>query len=143
MANAATKETFCRLPVEYVLPGLSQIEIKAVDKLRAVRVVDAWSDIAKQFQDLGAGKVRPQCDVGRHIREVAVRPSDVTAGDTKDLGIAAARAKKAEQNANRRGLSRAVGAEEAEHLARCDGQGQVVDGDDVAEPLGQTVDADC
>ena len=87
--------------------------------------------------------VRPQGDVGGHIRKVAMGATDVTGrGRRRFRALPALGRRRPEQHANRRRLARAIGAQEAEYLTRCDGQAQVVDGDDAAETLGQAVDAD-
>ena len=46
------------------------------------------------------------------------------------------------QHLHRRGLAAAVGAEEAEDLAALDAEAHVIDGGEVAEPLGQAVRLD-
>jgi hypothetical protein len=45
----------------------------------------------------------------------------------------------AEDHVDRRGLARTVGAEQRDDLTRLDPQGQVVDGDDLTEPLRDAV----
>src|SRR5690606_18479249 len=43
---------------------------------------------------------------------------------------------------DRGGLAGAVGTEEAEHLAGCDGEGEVVDGGEAPESAGEAADRD-
>jgi hypothetical protein len=53
------------------------------------------------------------------------------------------RAREAEKHVDRRRLPGAVGAEEGDDLAGFDLKGQVVDGRDWPEPLGQIAEVDC
>ena len=62
--------------------------------------------------------------------------------DAEYLGATAAGANEAEQQSNGGRFPGTVGTEEPEHLARLDGEADVVDGDDLAEPFRQAVDAD-
>jgi hypothetical protein len=65
----------------------------------------------------------------------------ITCRTAENLRGAAGRANETELRANCRGLTRAIGAEEAEHLAGSDCQAQVIDGDDVAQRISQAVEA--
>ena len=60
----------------------------------------------------------------------------------RDLRPAAARAQKSAQDSNRGRLARAVGAEEADDLARARFEADGVHRDEIAEPLGQTIGDD-
>ena len=60
-----------------------EVELEALDKLCAVIDVDAGADVAEQFENFGAGQCGPQCDVGRHICQVTVCPTDVAGGDRR------------------------------------------------------------
>src|SRR5690606_11771075 len=57
-------------------------------------------------------------------------------------GLALARREEADQHLDRGGLAGAVGTEEAEHLAGCDGEGEVVDGGEAPESAGEAADRD-
>ena len=61
--------------------------------------------------------------------------SDIARRDAENRRTASGRSNESEQDANRGGLTRTVGAEEPEHLAGRNGQTQVVDGDDAPETV--------
>ena len=61
--------------------------------------------------------------------------TDVAGGVAENVCGTGGRTNEPEQHTNGGGLARAVGAEEAEHLAAGDREAQVVDGDDMAERL--------
>ena len=101
--------------------------------------------------DLTAGRTdQPQITAGAHVgveggyldeaAQVA-QSGDPCPGHkvTGDLGVAARREDEAEDHADRRRLAGAVGTEKAEHLAAADGEVEVIDGQQLAEALGQAV----
>ena len=96
-----------------------------------------------EAQVVDAGQVRHEprplhqgADPGEHRVPGAHRLAEDRSG-------AGRRVDEPEQHADRRGLARAVGTEEAEYLARPDREGEVVHGDEAApEPLAQAGDRD-
>ena len=73
------------------------------------------------------------------LHAIGMRASTSTPRDRRG---ARGRREQAAQHADRRGLARAVGAEDAEDLAGADREADVVHGDDVAKALDQATDLD-
>ena len=98
--------------------------------------------VGEDAQVVAAGAAR--VEVGRLQRgaDDRHRLRDVVVAVAADGRGAAGRADQAEQHAQRGRLARAVGAEEAGDAAGLDGEGQAVDGGEVAEPLGQVAHLD-
>ena len=80
---------------------------------------------------------------GRHLDEAAdvLEGLDLVARHlvVDHHGVAAGRVDQADDHADRRGLAGAVGPEKAEHVAAAHREVEAVDGQGVAEPLGQVV----
>src|SRR6266536_2867447 len=74
--------------------------------------------------------------------DVAARVGELPVGPAVDPGGAGGRGDQAEQHAQGGGLAGPVGAEKACHGALVDLEAEVVDGDDVAEALGESLDGD-
>ena len=86
--------------------------------------------------DVQRGVLEDQADVAAHV--VALR-DDVEAADARRAGR---RLGQRAEHVDRRALAGAVGAEEAEDLARRDGERNAADGVDVAVGLDEVVDLD-
>ncbi len=122
---------------------LGRIEVEPLDQLGAPLLVDAAAHPGQQVDRLPTGQRRPQRDIAGHIGHLAVQRDGVgprVAAEQSHRSRVGAR--QAEQDADRRRLTRAVGPEEAVHLAIGDGQVEAVKGAHRAEVLRQPPDLD-
>ena len=111
-----------------------------VEHLVDARLVDSAVEAAHEAQVLARAHVAVE---GRHLDEAA----DVAQGlllvarhlMVEHLGVAAGRVDEADDHADGRRLAGPVGAEEAEDVAAAHGEAEVVDGERVAEALGEVV----
>ena len=111
-----------------------------VEHLVDALLVDLAVERAHQAQVAARAHVGVE---GRHLDEAADVPQrlDLVAGHAvvDHRRVAARRVDEAADHADRRRLAGAVGPEKAEHVAAVDGEVEAVDGQGVAEPLGQVV----
>jgi hypothetical protein len=122
---------------------LGRIEVEALEQLASASRVQAAAQPAEQVDDLAAGEVGPQRHVAGHVREPAVQRDDVAPRvAVEQADGAAVGAQQAEQDADRRRLARAVGAEEGVHLARGHLEVQAIERPRRAEGLAQIRDRD-
>ena len=92
-----------------------------------------------RVDDLTAGQIRPQADVSGHIRQPAMQLDGVAPRVlTKQFDIAGVGAKQAEQDANGRGLARAVRTEKPVDLTDLDRQVETVERARRSEALRET-----
>jgi hypothetical protein len=105
-----------------------RVELEAFDQLGAALLVDAAAHPGQHVDGLAAGQVRPQRDIAGHVGDLPVQFDRIAPG------VAAQQAHRAcvgfhhtQQDADRGGLSGAVGAEEAVHLTLAHGQCQPVE----------------
>ena len=142
-ASAATRPTFCRLPLEYVRALLGGVELEALEQLVAPLRVEVAAEPAEQVDDLAAAQLRPQRHLARHVREPPVQGDRVAprvAAEQPDgAGVGA---EHPEQDADRRGLARSVRAEEAVDLAGADLEIEPVERPGGAEGLDESRDLD-
>ena len=118
VANAATSATFCRLPVEYVLPGLSRSSWKR--STSSVAVIDVDARCLRCRAALGFRRRSTPATVRHrqaHMPGDGARARRQPASSPKIRRATAAGANQAEQQPNRGRLARPVRAEESEHLA--------------------------
>jgi hypothetical protein len=92
--------------------------------------------LAARQERVERGLLERCADCPAHLRALAY---DVVAGDGRPAGR---RRQQGHEHVHRRRLAGAVRAEEAVDLARLDPQVDTVDGDDVLEPTGETLDDD-
>ncbi|HEY6685640.1 MAG TPA: hypothetical protein VI094_05460 [Propionibacteriaceae bacterium] len=64
------------------------LELEPLHQLVAVAPIYAGADICQQLQCLSAGQCRPECNIGRHVRQVAMRGSSVARCVPEDPGLA-------------------------------------------------------
>ena len=105
------------------LEQLGQLGEGPVELLRRERV-----DLAVQRETVGGGQVPPQLVLLAHDqRELAAEGVEaVPRHEAEHAGAAAGRIDQAREHLERRRLAGAVGAEEGDHLARLDGEGDAV-----------------
>jgi hypothetical protein len=82
-----------------------------------------------------AGGLQERADVADGVGQLPIRLA-------VDPGAAGGRGDQAEQGAQGGGLAGPVGAQEADHGALVDFEAEVVDGEHVAEALGESLDGD-
>ena len=98
---------------------------------------------AEDVDRLATGDVGPERDVAGHVRQARVQRDAVLPRVAAEQGGGTGvRAQHAEQDAQRRRLARAVGAEEAVRLAALDDEIEAVEGPRAAEALDQAVHGD-
>ena len=115
------------------------------------RLVDALRDLVlRHLEELGVqDQVLPHRQLGvereglRHVADLAA-DGDVIGIDrlAQQPGLPLGGRQQAAQHLHRRRLAAAVGAEEAEDLPPLDPEADVIDRDEIAEPLGQAVRLD-
>jgi hypothetical protein len=131
-----------------VAPGvgarlLGRVQGEPLDERLAAFRVQAAAQPAQQVDDLTAGQAGPQRHVAGHVGQPAVQAHRVVPRvPAEQAGLAGVLLQQAEQDADRRGLARAVRAEEGVHLAGAHGQVQAVQGPGPAERLVQGADLD-
>ena len=109
-------------------PLLGRVQVEALEQVGAAARIEAAAQAAQQVDRLAAGQVGPQVHVARHVGEPPVQRHAVAPGvAAQEPRLAGVGAQQAEQDADRRRLAGAVGAEEAVHLAGLDGQVQPVE----------------
>ena len=101
------------------------------------------ADAAVEIDVLAHGQVVVESELLGHVADdpldVLALAGDVEAADER---LARGRPEDAAEHPDGRGLARPVRAEEAEDLAAADAEGDVVDGGEFAERLGQAADVD-
>ena len=123
---------------------LVRIEVEAGDQLVAVGLVDLPVNPPEQVQRLGTGQRGPEVGFPGDVGEAAVRlHRSGPAVEAEDLAAPRRGLRQAQQEADRRRLAGAVGAEVADHLARPDLEVEIVERHHVAEALGEAIGADC
>ena len=80
VARAATRATFCRLPLEYVRAFLRGVQLEQLQQPVAPGGVLAALQPAQQVDHLAAGQVRPQRHVARDVGQPAVQRRHVAPG---------------------------------------------------------------
>jgi len=122
---------------------LGGVEVEALEQVGAAVPVEASAQAAEQVDHLAAGEVRPQGDVTGHVGQAPVQGSCVAPGvAAQQARTTRVRVQQPEQHPQGGGLAGPVGAEEAVHLARGNGEVEVVQGPGAAEELGQAADVD-
>ena len=106
------------LPVEYWRNLRAGVQIEPRDQLLEIGLIDAAAQVSEVFKDL------PACQIGiesEFARQIADQPLDlyrlppaIQAGDARRTRVGA---QQRHQQANRRRLAGAVGAEKAEDFA--------------------------
>ena len=121
----------------------ARVEVKAIDELLEVGMVDAASKVREVLEDLAAGQVGVERRLARHVAD---EPFDVDrslpAVEACDARAARVRAQQRHEDADGRRLAGAVGPQEAEHLALADLQREVDDASLAAIAFGQALDLD-
>ena len=98
---------------------LRGVELEAPDELVPSTLVDVAAEAGEQVDHLAAGELGPQAHVAGHVGEAAVQLDGVPPRVAPEqLHVTGVGAQEAEQHADGRRLARAVGTEEAVHLAR-------------------------
>ena len=121
---------------------LGGIELEPRDQLVPVRLIDAPLDTAEELKGLGAGEGRPQVRLTGHERQAAVRLDGLAmAVEAEDLAPPLGRVDEPQQQADRRGLARPVGAQVTDHLTLGDLEIEVIEGCDAAVALRQPLRA--
>jgi hypothetical protein len=123
---------------------LGRVQVEALEQLGAPVLVEPPAQAAEEVDRLAAGEVRPQAHVTRDVGQATVqrdrvRPR-VAAQKTRKAGVGA---EESEQHADRRRLPRAVGAEEAVHLALGNVEVEAVERPHAPEGLDETGGRDC
>jgi hypothetical protein len=117
---------------------LPRVEVETLQQLRAAPRVEPAAQPSQQVDHLAAGQAGPQRDIAGHVGQPAVQRGGVRPGiAAQQPGDAPIGAQQAEEDPDRGGLSRAVGTEEAMHLARFDDQVEPVQSAGLAERLDQ------
>ena len=110
---------------------------------RASRVAPDAIDAAEEAQVLDHREVVVERELLRHVADVLAHPLGLARDvEARDGRSSAARPQEAAQHADGRRFARAVGAEEADDLAPPRLEAHVVDGDEIAEALDETVGDD-
>ena len=124
-------------------PLLRRVELEPVEELVAPAPVEPAPELPEQVDHLAPRQVGPQRDVAGDVGEAAVEGDGVVPRVAVEQGgVARVGPQQAEQNPDGGGLPGAVGPEEAVDLARGDLEVEVVEGEHVAERLGQPGDGD-
>ena len=117
---------------------LGRVEVEALEQRGATVLVEVAAQPAEQVDDLAAGEVRPQGDVAGDVRDAAMDGLDVGPGvGAQQRRGPAVGLQQAQEDADRRGLAGAVGAEESVHLALLDRQVEPVERAGASERLGE------
>ena len=110
-----------------------------VREARPAAPVEVASQATEQVDNLPAGQVRPQTDLAGHVRQPAMQLDGVAPGVLpQQFDLAGVGSKQAKQDANGRGLARAVRAEKPVDLAGLDRQVETVESARRSEGLGKT-----
>ena len=121
---------------------LGRIELEPRDQLVPVHLIDAPLDTAEELKGLGAGEGRPQVRLTGHERQAAVRLDGLAmAVEAEDLAPPLGRVDEPQQQADRRGLARPVGAQVTDHLTLGNLKIEVIEGCDAAVALRQPLRA--
>ena len=104
-----------------LLVAASRIEVEPLDELGHVARVDPATQVREVGDRVGAGEAVVEIELTGQVSDATVDRHGVLGGlDPEYLGTTRCRADEVEQDAHRRGLACAVGAQEAEDLARFD-----------------------
>ena len=96
------------------------------------------AELDEEVDALAAGQVRPERGVTGDVGEAAVHVGDVAQRiEAEDPDFASVQAQLPEDGADRRGLARAIGPEEAVDPPRGDGEVEAVERLDAAERLAE------
>ena len=122
---------------------LGGVQIEALGELLLAGAVARAAQARQGVEHLPAREAGPQAHRAGHVGEAAVDGGGLAGGvHPQDLGAAAVGAVHAQQHADRRGLPRAVGAQEAVDLAPSDPQVEAVQGLDPPETLDEALGLD-
>ena len=126
-----------------VADPLGRVEVEPLDERGAASLVEPALGRAEDIETLPTRKPRPERDLAGDVGEPRVERRGLAPRVTaEELDVTAAGAHEAEDDPDRRGLARAVGAEEAVHLSGSHVEVEAVEGPDLPEGLGQPLDAD-
>src|SRR5699024_10111742 len=122
---------------------LRGVEIEAPGELGDAGGVRSTAEAGEDVDRLSAGEVGPELDVAGDVGEAAVQGHEVDDGVlAEDLDAATVGAQQAEDDAQRRRLAGAVGAEEAVDLPAGDLEVEAVEGAGAPVGLGELGGAD-
>ena len=104
-----------------LLEAAARVEIEAGDEVGLVARIDAAAEVGEVLDRLTARQPVVEGELAGQVADAAMDGDRIDGRlDPEDAGTPARRANEVEQGADGRRLARAVGAEEAEDLARVD-----------------------
>src|SRR6185437_6685410 len=107
----------------HALDLLRRIELEPTDELGPVGMIRRTAQVAEILERLGAREIAVQRELARQVRDPTIDREAITVDvETQHFGAAGRRADEVEEQADRRRLARAVGAQEPEDLAGVDFQ---------------------
>jgi hypothetical protein len=121
-------------------PG--RVQVQPPDQLLDPCPVQPATQPPEPGEQLPAGHRRVDLQVAGQVADPAAQPHLAGERAAQHLAAPGGGAQEAQQQPDGGGLAGAVGAEEADHLARVNLQGERVDGGDRAEAFGQLVGDD-
>ena len=131
------------IPFRVRIATLRRVEVEAVDQFGATLRWQAAMARGEHVDALTAGHAGPQRYVTGHVHESAMQAYRIAPRVTAEQSrVAATRTYQPEQDADRRRLAGAVGAEEAVHLAAAYAEVEAVERAERAECLHQSGDVD-
>ena len=122
---------------------LGEVQVEALGELLLAGAVARAAQARQGVEHLPAREVGPQAHRAGHVGEAAVDGGGFAGGvHPQDAGAAAVGVVHAQQDADRRGLPRAVGAQEAVDLAFPNTKVEAVQGLDLPETLDEALGLD-
>src|SRR5713226_1368795 len=129
------------VPLDLVIAAL--LHPDQVEELADLLLVDGTEESCEKAQVVATGEEAVERGLLERGSEQAGRPGVIRpAVVPADPGGAAIRMLQPEEDSDGGRLARPVGAQEPKHLALGDIQGDLVEGADAAEPLGEPIDLD-